>query len=186
MKKIKIAEPVTKKIRKLVGGQLCYSAIALLFFVASCTVSLAPKFDQGIVDNLSSASAQIFQLLAETSSGAKPAEFPQRAEKYNRLIGTAEALHLQINARPVPDNKTVDKIITKANERLTKRGISTLTPVGELAPSATALEEIIVNLTKMRDTDQKQGLTPLEVQAFKGNIQLYLDQALTYEKFLNQ
>ncbi|MEO8110513.1 MAG: hypothetical protein ABI594_10790 [Ginsengibacter sp.] len=186
MKKTESFEPISKTKKTYLGRRLRYAGIGLLFFFANCTVSLAPKFDQGIVDNLSSASAQVFQLLAETSSGARPAEFLIRAEKYNSLIGTLEALQLQINARPVPQNKTVEKIIAKANARLTQRGISTLTSVGDIAPSATALEQIIVNLTKMRDTDQKQGLTPLEVQAFKNNIQLYLDQALTYEKFLNQ
>lgn len=186
MKKTESFAPVLKTKKTYPGRLLRYAGIGLLFFFANCTVSLAPKFDQGIVDNLSASSAQIFQLLAEASTGTMRAEFPLRAEKYNSLIGTAEALMLQVNARPVPDNKTVEKIITKANERLTKRGISTLTSVGGIAPSATALEQIIANLTKMRDTDQKQGLKALEVQAFKNNIQLYLDQALTYEKFLNQ
>ena len=186
MEKVKSPESNSKTKKMLVNRRLQYACLGLLFFFANCTVSLAPKFDQGIVDNLSSASAQVFQVLAETSSGARPAEYPLRAEKYNSLIGTLEALQLQVNARPVPKNKTVEKIIAKANERLTQRGISTMTSVGDVAPSATALEQIIANLTKMRDTDQKQGLTPLEVQAFKNNIQLYLDQALTYEKFLNQ
>lgn len=186
MKKRKSSESISNWKKMFVNGRLRYACLGLLFFFANCTVSLAPKFDQGIVDNLSSASAQVFQLLAETSSGTRPAEFPLRAEKYNSLIGTLEALQLQINARPIPKNKTIEKIIAKANERLTQRGISTLTSVGDIAPSSTALEQIIANLTKMRDTDQKQGLTPLEVQAFKGFIQLYLDQALTYEKFLNQ
>lgn len=185
MKKIKSSESILNR-KIYVSGRLRYACLGLLFFFVNCTVSLAPKFDQGIVDNLSSASVQVFQLLAEVSSGTMSAEFPLRAEKYNSLTGTLEALKLQVNARPVPKNKTVDKIIAKANERLTQRGISTLTAVGDIAPSATALEQIIANLTKMKDTDAKQGLTPLEVQAFKGNIQLYLDQALTYEKFLNQ
>lgn len=186
MKKTELSEPISKTKKTYLGRWLQYAGIGLLFFFANCTVSLAPKFDQGIVDNLSSASAQVFQLLAEVSSGTMPAEFPLIAEKYNSLIGTFEALKLQVNARPVPENKIVEKIIAKANARLTQRGISTLTPVGGIAPSATALEQIVANLTKMRDTDQKQGLKALEVQAFKGNIQLYLDQALTYEKFLNQ
>lgn len=186
MKEIQSSESISNRKKMFVNLRLRYACLGLLFFLTNCTVSLAPKFDQGIVDNLSSASAQVFHLLAETSSGTMPAEFPLRAEKYNSLLGTLEALQLQINARPVPDNKTIDKIIAKANERLTKRGISNLTSVGGIAPSATALEQIIINLTKMRDTDQKQGLKPLEVQLFKGNMQLYLDQALTYEKFLNQ
>ncbi len=186
MKKMNPSEITLNKKRKMPLRQMRFLCVGILFLFANCTVSLAPKFDQGIIDNLSTASAQVFQLLAEVSSGTLPAEFPLRAEKYNSLIGTLEALKLQVNARPVPQNKAVDKIIAKANERLAQRGAITLISAGDLAPSGTALEQIISNITKMKDTDQKQGLRPLEVQAFKGNIQLYLDQALTYEKFLNQ
>ncbi|MDQ6761474.1 MAG: hypothetical protein M3015_02470, partial [Bacteroidota bacterium] len=173
MKKMNHSKTTLNKKRKIPLRQLRYLSAGVLFFFANCTVSLAPKFDQGIVDNLSSASAQVFQLFAEVSSGTLPAEFPLRAQKYNSLIGTLEALKLQVNARPVPQNKTVNKIIAKANERLTQRGATTLISAGDLAPSATALEQILANLTKMKETDQKQGLRPLEVQAFKGNIQLY-------------
>ncbi|MEO6638743.1 MAG: hypothetical protein ABIN25_10715 [Ginsengibacter sp.] len=186
MKKMKPSESILNKRKKHPVRQLRYACVGLLFLFASCTVSLAPKFDQGIVDNLSSSSAQVFQLLAEVSSGTLPADYPLRATKYNSLIGTIESLKLQVNARPVPNNKIVDKIVTKTNARLTQKGATTLISASDLAPSATALGEIIANLTKMKETDQKQGLRPLEVQAFKGNIVLYLDQALTYEKFLNQ
>ena len=53
-------------------------------------------------------------------------------------------------------------------------------------PSATALAEISKTIVKMRDTDQKQGVTGLEVQAFKNQVSVFLDQALTYESFLER
>lgn len=154
--------------------------------LAGCAVSLAPKFDQHIVDNLTSGSTEVFELLAEVSAGTTKSDFDKREGKYNQIIGKLEALVLQINARPVPNNKTVDKIIAKANERLKKRGVSTLISAGETAPSATALKNVVANIAKMKDTDKQQGITAFEVQAFKGNIELFFDQALTYERYLNE
>jgi hypothetical protein len=156
-----------------------------VFFFASCAVSLAPKFDQAIVDNLSSASTEIFQLVAEVTDGTKKDDYNTREDKYNHVIGELDALELQIEARPVPKNKSVDKIIGKVNDRLREKGIGTI-DANETAPSATAIKHITENIAKMKDTDKLQGLTKTEVLAFKNNIQLFLDQALTYERFLNQ
>ena len=37
-------------------------------------------------------------------------------------------------------------------------------------------------MTVMRDTDRSQGLTPIEVMAFRQSVMISMDQALTYEK----
>jgi len=157
-----------------------------LFFLSGCAISLAPKFDQNIVDNLTVSSTETFQLFAEVSEGTKKVDYDKREEKYNKIIGKFEALVLQINARPMPQNKKVDKIINEANASLAKRGGNTIVSVGEIAPSATALKNVIANIAKMKETDEKQGVTKIEVLAFKKNIELFLDQALTYERFLNR
>jgi hypothetical protein len=159
--------------------------LIVAFSVTNCTVSLAPKFDQGIVDDLSASSVEVFQLIAEVSGGTKNADFNQREEKYNDLIGKLEALKLQINARPMPSNKEANKILSKVNERLTQKGAATIN-AADTAPSATALENVIANISEMKKTDASQGLSPTAVKAFKGNITLFLDQALTYESFLNK
>ena len=164
---------------------LTFALLGVVFFFGGCAVSLAPKFNQAIVDNLSGSSTDIFQLFAEVSAGTSKADYNEREDKYNDVIGKVEALALQIKARPIPKNRITDKIIRKANESLTKRAVGPLT-VGDIAPSATALKNITDNITKMRDTDKAQGLTPTEVKLFKGNVELFLDQALTYEKFLNK
>src|SRR6476619_5554639 len=127
------------------------SFLSTLLIATSCAVSLAPRFDQGIIDNLSTTSIEVFQLLSEVSEGTTNAEFGKREEQYNEVIGKLEALALQINARPVPDNKTVDKIIIKANSNLQKKG-STLISVNETAPSAKALKNVTANVTKMKQT----------------------------------
>jgi hypothetical protein len=79
----------------------------------------------------------------------------------------------------------VDKIIAKANSSLQKKG-TTLISVTDEAPSATALKNIIANITKMKETDKAEGMPPGTVTTFKGFIDLYFDQALTYERFLNK
>lgn len=159
--------------------------LSCIIFVSGCAVSLAPKFDQTIVDNLSSTSTETFQLLAEVSNGTSNADFDKREGQYNSVIGKLEALELQINARPLPHNKTVDKIIDKANERLKARNVGTLITAGDTSPSATAIAEIVKNINQMKISDKAGTLTATTVQIFKGFIVLYFDQALTYERFLN-
>jgi hypothetical protein len=173
------------KNKKLLNTALQNVWLTCIFFFTGCAVSLAPKFDQAIVDNLSSTSTEVFQLVAEVTDGTKKDDFNTRETNYNHVIGELDALELQIEARPMPKNKTVDKIIGKVNDRLKEKGIGTI-DANETAPSATAIKHVAENITKMKDTDKLQGLTKTEVQVFKNNIQLFLDQALTYERFLNQ
>ncbi|MCP4351418.1 MAG: hypothetical protein GY795_38620 [Desulfobacterales bacterium] len=70
------------------------------------------------------------------------------------------------------------------NESLNKRGVQT--PSDSETPSATAMGKISATLVKMMNTDKKQGVTATEVQAFKNQVTIYLDQALTYESFLER
>lgn len=175
-KAVKVKWPMTS-IRLVLFGTI--------LFLSGCAVSLAPKFNQSIVDNLSSASSEVFQVLATASDGTKKDDYNTREQLYNHAIGNLESLNLQISARPIPQNKITTKIIIQVNEHLKQKGIAPI-DLSQSTPSATAVENITANITKMRDTDKLQGLTKLEVQAFKNNIQLFLDQALTYERFLNE
>ncbi|PMD98498.1 hypothetical protein BWI97_04905 [Siphonobacter sp. BAB-5405] len=151
-----------------------------LGFLTGCTVRLAPQHNQALVAGLVEQNKAVMEFFAFYAWGTKAASFPERLPEYNRLIGNFDALALQADARPVPRNK----IKTKVNEALQKRGIPVLEE-GEI-PSATALRKIYETLVKMRNTDQKQGLTLTESQAFKGQVKIYLDQALTYENFLER
>jgi hypothetical protein len=160
-------------------------SIVLFFCLSSCAVSLAPRYEQAIVDDLSDASNQIFQLVASLSPKASSNDFNKRESDYNKVIGSIQALEFQIKARPLPKNKKVEEIINKVNENLKAKGISTLINVNEISPSATALKNLRENIEKMKETDQQQGITKTELKVFKGFIELYLDQALTYEKYLH-
>jgi hypothetical protein len=185
MKNLNLSELNGKKKKAIFNFPGIFLFLDILLIATSCAVSLAPRFDQGIIDNLSTTSTEVFQLLSEVSEGTTNADFNKREEQYNQVIGKLEALALQINARPVPDNKTVDKIISKANSSLQKKG-TTLISADQTAPSATALKNVTANVVKMKQTDKLQGITAIEALAFKNNIQLFFDQALTYERFLNK
>jgi len=184
-KKLIMQTSKTSLNKKLLSISLKNIWLSCVLLLSGCAVSLAPKFDQTIVDNLSSTSTETFQLLAEVSNGTSNADFSKREDQYNSVIGKLEALELQINARPLPHNKAVDKIIEKANERLKARNVGTLITAGDTAPSATAIAEIVKNINQMKTSDKAGTLTATTVQVFKGFIVLYFDQALTYERFLN-
>jgi len=108
--------------------------------------------------------------------------FAAREEKYNALIGKFEALSLAAGARPMPSNKAIDVI----NSALERRGGKALPADETTPPSAHPLKKVAAALAKMRDTDRKQGLTQYETMAFQGEVNIYLDQALTYENFLQR
>ncbi len=149
-------------------------------FLASCVTQLAPQYDQALFDGITETNTQTMQLFASVSSGTKASTFNQREATYNNLIGTIDALAMQSRARPVPENKVTEKV----NAYLESRGVSGLSD-GE-APSAAALEEVSKNLSKMRDTDKASGLNPSVVAVFKNAVVISMDQALTYEAFLER
>jgi hypothetical protein len=154
-----------------------------LVSLVGCSASLAPQYSQAIVDNLSNGTKESMQLLATVSAGTKSSDFGSRESNYNSIIGTLDALKLQIQSRPSPQTKTLDKILKEMNERLRARG---LPEVKDINPSLKAIEQIIANVTKMKETDKAQGVTKEEVALFRGSIVLFFDQALTYESFLNK
>ena len=148
--------------------------------LGACATQLAPNYDKALVEGITAVNAQAMELFAAVSSGTKAASFPSREEKYNQVIGRLDALVIQAGARPVPKNKVADAV----NDALKKRGIDLL--ADDETPSATALKKISATLVKMRDTDRKQGITPYEALAFKNQAAIYMDQALTYESFLER
>lgn len=163
-----------KRLAKLLTP---FTLVLLLF---ACTASLAPSYDKAIADGLVATSQQLMTHFAATSAGTSADSFAQRDAAYSSIIGNLDALTLQAKSRPAPTSSAGDKV----NEYLAKRGITT-SDTGDV-PSATALEQISIALTKMRDVDKKQGVTAVEVAAFKGMVVIYLDQALTYENFLER
>nr|WP_136249498.1 hypothetical protein [Ningiella ruwaisensis] len=158
-------------------------AASLLFFVvalSACTVQLAPQFDQRLYHQLLDTSANTLIFLAETSSGTRANTCEQRQNSYFQLIGQFEALALQSRARPMPDSDMLEKI----NAALSARGLNT----GDMdeAASAAALDKVASSIAKMQEQDCANGLQPIIVATFKNEILISLDQAITYESFLER
>lgn len=153
---------------------------AVLLLVSACATKLAPNYDKALVDGLISTNVKLMEFFASTSSGTTKDTFATRTNTYSNIIGRLDALVIQSRARPIPTND----ITKKVNEYLEKKGVQILD--GGDTPSATALEKISETMSKMRDTDIKQGVTAFEVAAFKGQVVIFMDQAMTYESFLER
>ena len=156
------------------------AAISLLLLVSACVTQLAPDYDQALVDRLNSTNEALMVFFTSASQGVKPSSFDDRKATYDNLIGRLDALVIQARSRPIPENSVTQKV----NEALEKRGVQILDD-GD-TPSASALQGISETMVKMRDTDQKQGVTAFEVAAFKGQVSIYMDQAMTYENYLQR
>lgn len=153
----------------------------LLFGLSACSTNLAPNYNKVVVDGLISHSESLMTLFATIAGGTQAKTFPQRAPSYARLIGQLDALTIHAKARPIPNKK----VLSSVNQYLQKRDQQPLMAMSDI-PSVSALEKINQALVKMRDTDKKQGLSAFEVAAFKGIVVIHLDQALTYENFLQR
>lgn len=152
----------------------------ILISISGCSAQLAPLYDKAIVDSLTSTNKEIMTLFSSTSSGTTEGTFQDRSANYDKAIGSIDALEIQTKARPMPDSGLVETV----NKWLEKREISPITD--NEAPSASALGSISKTLVHMRDTDKKQGLKSTEVKAYKNQTSIYMDQAITYESFLQR
>lgn len=157
-------------------------ALSLCAALAACQVQLAPAYDKALAEGLSQTSADSMTLLASAAGGTSAGTYASRRDEYSQLIGRLEALALAAGARPMPKNKVGDAI----NRLLEKRGSPALEDDDATPPSAHAIRKVAETFAKMRDTDRKQGVTAFEVEAFKGQVRIYLDQAITYENFLER
>lgn len=156
------------------------SATYCVIFIFGCATQLAPKYDTSLFKGITDTNVKIMELLASVSNGTDSSTCNERQSSFNAVIGSIDALSLQSLARPMPDNS----MIKKANIYLVSRGIGTIS--SDTAPSARSLEEVSKNLSKMKETDCKSGLTENTVAAFKNAIIISMDQAITYESFLNR
>lgn len=157
-----------------------FYGLLLLIFSAGCTTQLAPDYDKAIVDGLIQTNTEMMEFFASIVDGTKPQDYSKREATYIKLIGKFDALAIQASARPIPSNEITKKI----TQRLDERGITVIDD-GD-GPSATAMKKIAETLQKCRATDKKQGVTKMEVVLFKQQASIYMDQALTYEQFLER
>lgn len=151
-----------------------------IFLVIGCATQLAPKYDEALFKGVTETNVEIMELFASVSAGTDSSTCDERKSSYNSVIGSVDALAIQSKARPIPENSITEKV----NEHLKSKGVRSMT--GDEAPSATVLEEISKNLTKMKETDCKSGLTDGAVEIFKNAVVTSMDQAITYESFLDR
>lgn len=154
--------------------------LALSLLLGGCTAQLAPSYDAALVESINETNPSLLVFFASVDEGAQSAGYGGREKTYNGLIGRFEAMAAQSRARPIPDSEAVKRI----DKAFARQGWAA--PVDGQIPSAVAFDMIAGTLTKMRNTDKKQGLTKMEVAAFKGQCMIALDQALTYEAFLER
>jgi len=155
---------------------------ALFLCLSGCATQLAPPYDKLVVDGLNAANTETMTLFAVVSGGTRVGDYGARADKYATLVGKLDSLAISAGARPIPTNKVSETI----NQFLQNRGAPPIVEDAATPPSAHAIKKISETVAKMRDTDKKQGVTAIEVQAFKGQASIYFDQAITYENFLKR
>ena len=80
----------------------------------------------------------------------------------------------------MPGNKVIDNV----SKVLEKKGLPKLDSFE--IPSAHAFNKISETFAKMKATEKLQGIISTEVQAFKNQICIYMQQALIYENFLKR
>jgi hypothetical protein len=153
---------------------------ASFLILSACAIKLAPAYDKTVVEGLGALNEQMMTLFASVSGGTQAASFDRRQEAYNTIIGKLDAIKIQSDARPVPPSN-FSQIFGGGGRPASPDDVTQLR-----APTGDILTTMINTMTKMRDTDRKQGLTPFEVSAFKNNIVISMDQALTYEKALER
>lgn len=156
-------------------------AIYILIFLGGCAIKLAPDYDRSIISGLGSANEKALVLYAEVSSGTSNDTYVDREASYNRTIGAFDALRLQARARPTPRPYIVQMF-----------GLGTPTTgepdaVQKLeVPTEAILEQIVLNISSLRDIDKTTGLRTTVVTGLKQSYETSIDQALTYEKALER
>jgi hypothetical protein len=160
---------------------IVFAIFATWLLVAGCAIRLAPNYDQTVIDGLTAANIEAMELFAATSGGVSKESFPAREDKYNSLVGALDALRLQSSTRPVPRPVLAQVFSPGPKTNFKREDVAMLD-----APSTDSIKLMVNTFTKMRDTDKLQGLTALEVSAFKGQFEISMDQALTYEKALQR
>ena len=163
-------------IKRINFAALIFGLVLSLF---SCKTLLAPEYDKAIVEAITITSEKTMSFFAEVAEGTSQSNFPEREEAYNRLIGAYDALAIKAKARPIPDNVATKKI----NQLLGQKGSN---PISGNYPSAFAFEKISETLMKMKQTDKQKDIGSIAIEAFKGQIEIFLDQAITYESFLKR
>ncbi len=152
----------------------CLAALALLL-LGGCQAQLAPAYDQSIVQALGTANTNgmaLFDQVAQNPSN--PQGYAAVQASYTALIALLEATKVQIDSRPMPSTPSGASLLGKA--------ISDIQAMQ--APSSGVVALLAQTIATMRSAHAGRSLSLIEVQAFKGQFTISMQQALIYEKAL--
>lgn len=159
-------------------------ASAVWLFLCSCTVQLAPTYDQSIYDGLVSANKDIQALFVAADTSVTSDTYPTRAPAYNHIVAELKAVELQIKARPLPSPGALEE----TNKVLTKLSVGGVSadPNFSYYPSARSVQGLVLTIQHMQVSDRTMGLPPTSLSLHEKQANVYLTQALTYEAFLKR
>ncbi len=163
-------------------------AAALLALVAlwlqACTISLAPPYDQSLVDGLNRANEQALVFFSSVSAGAPRGRFPALAPQYDALIGKFAALQAQAGARDAPAlGRSLARALPMREDMAAICGEDAAACVN-VTPHV--LGEIVETFAHMRQENAARSLTAFEVRALRDTYVQSIDQALTVETALKR
>ncbi|MFC0396879.1 hypothetical protein [Paraburkholderia rhizosphaerae] len=84
--------------------------VASVLSIAACTVQLAPDYDPALSSGIRNVNSEIMSLYSSTSMGTSADTFAERADRYDQIIGSLDALALQSQSRPIPDDALRGKV----------------------------------------------------------------------------
>ncbi|WP_444914296.1 hypothetical protein [Microbulbifer sp. TRSA007] len=157
-----------------------FAVLAFLTILVSGCSQMAPRYDAALYSDLTTVNVEIMEFFSSVSSGTNKDSYSKRDERYHALIGKVDALAMQSKTRPAPESKLLKKI----NNYLESSGRNI--SFEREPPSVASLEKISESLNMMRTVDEDKGLNATAVSLFKNEIVVSMDQALTYESFLNR
>jgi hypothetical protein len=160
---------------------IAFLAVALV--LAGCGIRLAPNYDRDIIDGLARTNEDALTLFASVANGAPPGSYPRRVDAYNALQGKLESVGAMVKARgtPQPPATGVALLGVVGVQNAQQQADQYMQP--STGPNIEAMIRI-VNL--MRNDDSRGKLSALSVMTLKNNFSAEMNQALTYEKFLNR
>lgn len=154
----------------------------LALLLSACFVSLAPQYDQALVENLTEANEDALTLFALVEEGSPKEDFAQLEERYASLIGRFDALRQRASTRYIPPLAARMKELSIVRNYCNSES----DPNGCVNASPASLGELIATLKRMRTLHRERGLDPGAVTAFRNRYDIQIDQALTVENALKR
>ena len=171
-------------MKKSLAKSFYWVAVFFAIILTGCAAQLAPSYDQAILDGLISANKNAQTLFASLGQSVSKETYPKRADTYASLIGSLNALEVQVKSRPLPPGADLAKI----NAILSQNGVQAIPvdPKFTNFPSARAIDDASKSLQQMQKMDADNGLRGFQLIAIKNDATIYLTQAITYETFLKR